>query len=54
MKRNDPARWQQTAKQRKDVAAMNRPSVEPPKQTFDDNSFVLDDGARKVEFHFLG
>ena len=54
MKRYEPARWQQTAKQRKDVAAMNRPSVEPPKQTFDDNLFVLDDGARKVEFHFFG
>ena len=54
MKRYEPARWQQTAKQRQDVAAMNRPSVEPPKQTFDDKLFVLDDGARKVEFHFFG
>jgi cyclase len=34
MRRYEPARWQQTAKERKDVAAMNRPSVEPPKQTF--------------------
>jgi glyoxylase-like metal-dependent hydrolase (beta-lactamase superfamily II) len=54
MRRYEPARWQQAAKQRKDVAAMNRPSVEPPKQTFDGNLFVLDDGARKVEFHFFG
>jgi glyoxylase-like metal-dependent hydrolase (beta-lactamase superfamily II) len=54
MRRYEPARWQQTAKQRKDVADMHRPSVEPPKQTFDANLFVLDDGARKVEFHFFG
>jgi cyclase len=54
MRRYEPARWLQTAKERKDVAAMNRPSVEPPKQTFDADLFVLDDGARKVEFHFFG
>ena len=54
MRRYEPARWQQTAKQRKDVADMRRASVEPPQQTFDDNLFVLDDGARKVEFHFFG
>ncbi len=54
MRRYEPARWQQAAKERKDVAAMNSASVEPPKQTFDDNLFVLDDGARKVEFHFFG
>jgi cyclase len=54
MKRYEPARWQQTVKQRKDVADMNRPSVEPPKQTFNENLFVLDDGTRKVEFHFFG
>ncbi|MGD0363884.1 MAG: MBL fold metallo-hydrolase [Bryobacteraceae bacterium] len=54
MRRYEPARWQQAAKERKDVAAMNSASVEPPKQTFDENLFVLDDGARKVEFHFFG
>ena len=54
MRRYEPARWQQSAKERKDVAAMNRPSVEPPKQTFDADLFVLDDGARRVEFHFFG
>lgn len=54
MKRYEPARWQATMKERKDVAEMNRPSVEPPKQTFNDNMFVLDDGQRKVEFHFFG
>jgi cyclase len=54
MRRYEPARWQQSAKERKDVADMHRPSVEPPKQTFDQNLFVLDDGARRVEFHFFG
>jgi glyoxylase-like metal-dependent hydrolase (beta-lactamase superfamily II) len=54
MKRYEPKRWQDTAKERKDVAALNLPTAEPPKQTFKENKFVLDDGTRKVEFHFLG
>jgi len=54
MKRYEPKRWQEAAKQRKDVADLHRSSVEPPKQTFDANQFVLDDGARRVEFHFFG
>ncbi len=54
MKRYEPKRWQETAKQRKDVADLHRSTVEPPKQTFDANLFVLDDGARRVEFHFFG
>jgi cyclase len=54
MKRYEPARWQQAEKERKDVAEMHRPSVEPPRQTFDRKMFVLDDGARRVEFHFYG
>jgi cyclase len=54
MKRYEPKRWQDTAKTRKDVAGMNRASVEPPKQTFDKTPFVLEDPTRRVEFHFLG
>ncbi len=54
MKRYEPARWQQTEKERKDVADMHQPSVEPPKQTFAEKMFVLNDGSRKVEFHFFG
>ena len=54
MKRYEPARWQESAKQRKDVRDLNRASVEPPKQTFDKTPFVLEDGARRVEFHYLG
>ncbi len=54
MKRYEPARWQQSAKERPDVAEMRQPSVQPPQQTFAEKLFVLNDGARKVEFHFFG
>ena len=54
MKRYEPKRWQDTARQRKDVAALNLPTAEPPRQTFSEDQFVLDDGSRRVEFHFLG
>jgi cyclase len=54
MKRYEPKRWQETAKTRKDVHDVDRPTVEPPKQTFDKSPFVLEDSTRRVEFHFLG
>ena len=54
MKRYEPNRWIAAEKERKDVADMHQASVEPPKQTFAANQFVLDDGTRKVEFHFFG
>jgi glyoxylase-like metal-dependent hydrolase (beta-lactamase superfamily II) len=54
MKRYEPARWQQSAKERPDVADMHQPSVQPPQQTFAEKLFVLNDGTRKVEFHFFG
>jgi cyclase len=55
MKRYEPKRWQESAKERKDVRDLNRSTAEPPKQTFDKTPFVLEDtGARRVEFHFLG
>jgi cyclase len=54
MKRYEPGRWEAAEKERKDVAAMHQPTVEPPKQTFAATRFVLDDGTRKVEFHFFG
>ncbi len=54
MKRYEPARWQESARQRKDVRDLNRSTVEPPRQTFDKTPFVLEDGARRVEFHYLG
>ncbi|HUJ24250.1 MAG TPA: MBL fold metallo-hydrolase [Bryobacteraceae bacterium] len=54
MKRYEPARWQATAKERKDVAELNLPSVEPPKQTFDKSPFILKDDTREVRFYFFG
>src|SRR5436190_16354110 len=54
MKRYEPARWQDTAKTRKDVADLKSASVEPPKETFDKSPFVIEDATRRVEFHFLG
>ncbi len=54
MKRYEPKAWQQTAKERKDVAALNLSTAEPPKQTFKEKKFVLEDGTRKVEFLFFG
>jgi glyoxylase-like metal-dependent hydrolase (beta-lactamase superfamily II) len=55
MKRYEPKRWQAASKERKDVAAMNQPTVEPPRKTFDKSPFVLEDaGGRRVEFHFFG
>src|SRR5580692_6275126 len=54
MKRYEPKRWQQTAKERQDVADMHQDSVEPPKQTFDKSPFVLKDDSREVRFYFFG
>lgn len=52
MKRYEPKRWAET--NRPDVKDLNRATAEPPKQTFETTPFVLDDGTRRVEFHFLG
>jgi cyclase len=54
MKRNEPAAWEASAKQRQDVRDLNRTGPEPPKQTFDKPRFVLSDSTRRVEFHFFG
>ena len=54
MKRYEPAGWQGAAKSRKDVAALNLSTAEPPKQTFKEKQFVLEDSSRRVEFHFFG
>jgi cyclase len=53
VKRYEPARWQATAKSRKDVGELNLDAPEPPKKTFSKSPFVLNDG-RRVEFHFFG
>jgi len=54
MKRYEPAGWQGAAKTRKDVAGLNLSTAEPPKQTFKEKQFVLEDSSRRVEFHFFG
>src|SRR5881394_850789 len=54
LKRYEPKSWQAAAKSRKDVADLHLQTAEPPKQTFDKTPFVLDDGTRRVEFHFFG
>ena len=54
LKRLEPARWQDAAKTRKDVAETNRDAPEPPRQDINENIFVLNDGSRKVEFHHFG
>lgn len=54
MKRYEPKRWQADAKNRKDVGELNLATAEPPKQTFDKTPYVIEDGSRRVEFHFFG
>lgn len=54
MKRYEPKRWLDTAKERKDVAELNLPTAEPPKQTFDKSPFILRDDTREVRFYFFG
>src|SRR5216684_3826106 len=54
MKRYEPKRWQESAKTRKDVAELNLPTAEPPKQTFDKSPFILRDDTREVRFYFFG
>jgi cyclase len=54
LKRFEPARWQQAAKQRQDVADLHLDAPEPPKQDINEDLFVLNDGSRKVEFRHFG
>src|SRR5258708_17721877 len=54
LKRYEPGRWQSTAKQRPDVGELKRDTAEPPKETFSKPDHVIEDGTRRVEFHFFG
>ena len=54
LKRLEPARWNDTAKTRPDVAELKRDGPEPPKQDINEPIYVLNDGSRKVEFHHFG
>ena len=54
MKRYEPKRWKEAAQEREDVAALNLQTAEPPRKTFTESPFVLEDETRRVEFHFFG
>lgn len=54
MKRLEPARFQNAMKNRPDVADLHRDAPELPKQEINEPIYVLNDGARKVEFHQYG
>lgn len=54
IKRFEPARWAAAARNRPDVAELKREGPEPPKQDINEPMYVLNDGARKVEFHHFG
>ena len=54
IKRYEPQRWQEASGIRKDVAALGLDTLEPPKQTFSESPYVIEDASRRVEFHFFG
>ncbi len=54
LKRYEPNNWNNAARWRKDVAAMDPPAAEPPMLTFDEKPFVLDDGSRRIEMLHFG
>jgi glyoxylase-like metal-dependent hydrolase (beta-lactamase superfamily II) len=54
LKRFEPGRWQEAAKQRQDVADLHLDAPEPPKRDINEDLFVLNDGSRKVEFRHFG
>ena len=54
MKRYEPQRWREAAQDRPGVAELNLQSAEPPRETFRDSPYILEDETRRVEFHFFG
>ncbi|HJT90228.1 MAG TPA: MBL fold metallo-hydrolase [Bryobacteraceae bacterium] len=54
MRRLEPARWQEEAKRRQDLADLHRDGPELPRQDITEDRFVLNDGSRKVEFRHYG
>lgn len=54
MTRLEPARWLDAAKTRPDVADLHLAAPEPPKQVIKDETYVLNDGERRVEFRHFG
>jgi glyoxylase-like metal-dependent hydrolase (beta-lactamase superfamily II) len=51
MGRYEPKFWQGVAKVRKDVAELNLPAPEPPRQTYAESPYVIGDEGRRVELH---
>jgi glyoxylase-like metal-dependent hydrolase (beta-lactamase superfamily II) len=54
LKRYEPARWQGTAKQRKDVAELGESAPEAPKEMFTKTPHIIEDPTRRVELHHFG
>jgi glyoxylase-like metal-dependent hydrolase (beta-lactamase superfamily II) len=54
MKLFEPQAWRQTASYRKDVAELNLPGPEPPRQTYTKSPYVIRDSTRRVELHHFG
>jgi len=54
IKRFEPASWQSAAKSRPDVAELKREGPEPPKQDINEQTMIINDGSRKVEFRHFG
>lgn len=54
MKRLEPARWLDAVKTRPDVADLHLDAPELPTQVVKDDTFVLNDAERRVEFRFFG
>ncbi|MEZ5400368.1 MAG: MBL fold metallo-hydrolase [Bryobacteraceae bacterium] len=54
MDAREPARWQDAAKSRPDVAELNLPTAERPQKTFTKSPYVLKDSTRRIEFHHFG
>ena len=54
IKRYEPTGWQNAAKNRPDVAALNLETLEPPQQTFTEIPHVIEDATRRIELHHFG
>jgi len=54
MKRYEPKRWQEAAKDREDVRSLNLKTAEPPRETFSGDLKVIEDETRRLEFRFFG
>jgi len=53
LKRYDPQRWLDAAKQREDVRRLGLPGPKPPTLLFP-NQLIFDDGKRRLELHYFG